>query len=137
MKKLNVLLIDDDEDDRDVFSSAIALLRAQPNCMVLGNAETALVQLEQDTIAPDVIFLDLNMPRMDGREFYMQVKARHKLKNIPIVLFSTSSYLESVRSAELNGAPFIAKPENFSELTLLLENYFDSNFPSVSGVACA
>jgi len=128
MKPLNILLIDDDEDDRDVFTSAIATVSGCPNCITLEDAAAALQKLEEKLLTPDVIFLDLNMPKMDGRDFYLRIKAKQDLKDIPIVLFSTSSFLESVRSEPLINAHFIAKPDSFSELKMVLQEYLDTNF---------
>ena len=128
MKPLNVLLIDDDEDDREVFSSAIAMMDECPDCIVLEDAAAALLKLEKKLLTPDVIFLDLNMPRMDGRDFLIKIKEKESLAHIPIVLFSTSSYLESVKSDTLKGTDFIAKPDSFRELKTILQEYLYTNF---------
>lgn len=128
MKNLKVLLIDDDEDDREVFTSAMAALPGCPQCISLEDAGEALLALEEKMLDPDVIFLDLNMPKMDGKDFFLKMKARQNLMHIPIVIFSTSSFRRSVNSKELDAATFIAKPDTFSELKVLLQDYLDQNF---------
>lgn len=132
MKSINVLLIDDDEDDRDVFTSAISLVSSKLNCTAINDATSALYKMEQNIINPDVIFLDLNMPKMDGKEFFMLMRAQQRFRDIPVVLFSTSNYLECVKSDELCTTPFIAKPEDFTGLINILRNYFEPHMLSAS-----
>lgn len=128
MKTISILLIDDDEDDREVFSSAVEMISGCSDCVTLDDAASALEKLENHGLTPDVIFLDLNMPKMDGRDFFLKIKANPELSHIPIVLFSTSSFLESVRSDILEGADFIAKPDSFTELKLILQDYLNNHF---------
>jgi CheY-like chemotaxis protein len=128
MKPFNVLLIDDDEDDRSVFTSAMGTISERTNCIALEDAALALQQLEEKLLTPDVIFLDLNMPKMDGKEFYLTIQQRQDLSHIPIVIFSTASYLKSRESEVLNAAPFISKPDTFNDLKEILQTYLGSNF---------
>lgn len=60
-------------------------------CQVLADAKAALQQLETRELIPDVIFLDLNMPVMDGKGFLTAIKANQLLKEIPVIMLSTSA----------------------------------------------
>lgn len=128
MKPFNVLLIDDDEDDRSVFTSAMVTISERTHCITLEDAALALQRLEEKQLTPHVIFLDLNMPKMDGKEFFTTIKGRQNLNHIPIVIFSTASYLKSRESEVLNAAPFISKPDTFNDLKEILQSYLGSNF---------
>lgn len=89
----NVLLIDDDEEDIEIFTAAVKEAAGNVQCVVSQDATEALARLESKTLSPDVIFLDLNMPIMSGQRFLQEIKARSALKEIPVIIFSTSSQL--------------------------------------------
>jgi CheY-like chemotaxis protein len=81
-----VLLIDDDEDDHDIFLSAMNEISSITHCSAENGSLMALQKLENREIIPDVIFLDVNMPIMDGQEFLKQIKQRDALKGIPVIM---------------------------------------------------
>jgi len=119
----NILLIDDDEDDQEIFISALEELTDQVSCTPLDNAPDALKFLENGN-HPDVIFLDLNMPVMNGQQFLAIVKQTAALKEIPVVIFSTSSNAETIRQThELGADGFITKPDNFRDLIRVLQDF--------------
>ena len=84
-----VLCIDDDRDDTDFFCDALKEISREAQCMVANDGLTALKILRAET-APDVIFLDINMPKMSGREILVQIKKNYKWSQIPIIIYSTS-----------------------------------------------
>jgi CheY-like chemotaxis protein len=84
-----VLLVDDDEDDRDFFLSVLDVIDASLKCHTAENGSVALQYLIQQKVRPDVIFLDLNMPVMNGKQFLAEVKKRDDLKDIPVIVLST------------------------------------------------
>jgi CheY-like chemotaxis protein len=84
-----ILCIDDDPDDTDFFCDAIKVVNPQAKCVTANDGLSALKVLRSE-ILPDVIFLDINMPRMSGREVLMQIKKSYKLSQIPIVIYSTT-----------------------------------------------
>ncbi|MBA2613668.1 MAG: response regulator [Bacteroidetes bacterium] len=119
----NILLIDDDEDDQEIFLSAVNEIADNVNCYALSNAAEALKKLESKTIIPEVIFLDLNMPVMSGQQFLIEIKKNSQLKNIPILIFSTSSHIETIRlMKELGAHDFITKPNKYDKLIDVLKN---------------
>jgi len=112
------LIIDDDADDRDFFSDALAAVDTRAKCNHAYNGEDALAKLKDiNLINPDYIFLDLNMPRMDGKSFLNKIKKEPKLKDIPVIIFTTSSNPNDVtETLELGAAHYITKPYEFKKM---------------------
>lgn len=118
----NLLLIDDDEDDQEIFLTAVSAVSAQVVCTAMSNAAEALKKLAKKDIDPDVIFLDLNMPVMNGHQFLEEIKKDVTLKNIPVIIFSTSSHPGTIQSTKKLGAhDFITKPGLYDELVTILK----------------
>ncbi len=118
MEYANILFIDDDEDDLDIFSSIARSLLATANTHTANDAGSALAQLDAGEMSPDLIFLDLNMPAMNGRDFLRAVKAKPALRDIPVIVMSTTGQADTVREVKtLCAANYIIKPSSFSELT--------------------
>src|SRR4051812_39600015 len=106
-KKFTFLVVDDDPDDRDFFMEAINELYPSSHCYSAFNGEDALdkMRLKLKQI-PDFIFLDLNMPRMDGWQCLTEIKSDQKLKNIPVIIFTTSSSEKDKRDTRDLGAVY-------------------------------
>lgn len=123
-KNISFLLIDDDEDDRELFQMALENVDAEIQFTEASCGQSALSLLEKATSLPDIIFLDLNMPRMSGRECLTELKNHPTLSTIPVVIFSTSSDPRDKKELMESGAvDFITKPSKTSELTRLLEDF--------------
>ncbi len=121
----NILLIDDDEDDQEIFISALEKISKVVTFNALCNAKEALEKLENKQINPDVIFLDLNMPIMNGQQFLIEVKKKKDLMQIPIIIFSTSSHLPTIKLVkELGAHDFITKPNRYDDLVNILKAVF-------------
>jgi CheY-like chemotaxis protein len=119
----NILLIDDDEDDQEIFVTALKELGSAVVCQAEHSAREALRKLENSQVAADVIFLDLNMPIMNGIQFLKEVKKKESLKDIPVIILTTSSNSETIKETKaLGAADFITKPNNFSELKKILQS---------------
>jgi len=122
----NILQIDDDSDDCELFMEALESVSAATYTAIYDPVE-ALRKLMQKEISPDVIFLDLNMPLMSGLEFLTEIKKEEGLKEIPIIIFSTSQLDDIIREAIAHGADdFISKPNNFNDLKKILSQYIFS-----------
>ncbi|RPD38619.1 response regulator [Chitinophaga barathri] len=116
-----ILLIDDDTDDQEMFLSALEFIDESIVCNTAPNGYEAIMQLNDADSLPDLIFLDLNMPVMNGVQFLREVKVAHKAKDVPVVIYSTASDNQTIQEAKQLGAfQFITKPEKFSELVGLL-----------------
>jgi CheY-like chemotaxis protein len=117
----NLLLIDDDEDDQEIFLSAVRDISDVVRFTTFFSGIEALENLSQSAIRPDVIFLDLNMPVMNGQQFLVAIKKDPNLKDIPVIIFSTSSQPSAIQTVkELGAADFITKPGLFNELVNIL-----------------
>ncbi|RXJ45756.1 response regulator [Gelidibacter gilvus] len=86
------MIVDDDKDDRFFFRSAIRKYNPSFECIEAENGVDALQQLRKREELPDFIFLDLNMPKMDGKECLIELKKDKTLKNISVIIYSTSEY---------------------------------------------
>ena len=119
----NILLIDDDEDDREIFQAAVEKLDQPINCIVLKNAGEALDLLRANQLNADLIFLDLNMPGMNGQQFLLEIKRIEDLKHIPIIILSTSSHSSTIEiTKDLGAMDFFSKPDKFEDLIGILRS---------------
>ena len=126
MQYSRILLIDDDEDDQELFLLAIKEIAASIECTTLSSAHSALTQLETRALVADIIFLDLNMPLMTGQQFLSELNKREGLSRIPVIILSTSSNIETINETKALGARiFITKPSNFTELKNVLFNVLE------------
>jgi CheY-like chemotaxis protein len=122
----NILLIDDDEDDQEIFRTALDKIEPSVRCTELNNAREALQKLVAGEIRPDLIFLDLNMPLMNGQQFLMEIKKVDDLKDIPVIILSTSSHKATIElTKELGAMDFYSKPDKFEDLTGLLRSVLE------------
>lgn len=118
----NILLIDDDEEDQEIFLSVVEQVSAEVDCTCFNDATDALSNLLDQKITPDVIFLDLNMPVMNGRQFLERIKQNKTLANIPVIIFTTSSDAGTKKAMQHLGAhDFITKPGDFNLLVRILQ----------------
>jgi len=121
----NFVLIDDDEDDHEIFCAAVKSISPSIDFTTFFDASEALVKLGQMDVPPDVIFLDLNMPIMNGQQFLTLIKKDINLQNIPVIIFTTSSNVSAIRATKDLGAhDFITKPSSFDEIVILLKPLF-------------
>jgi CheY-like chemotaxis protein len=118
-------LADDDEDDRMLFSEALMEINPSIKCIMAKNGEEALFLLTNGLFElPDYIFLDLNMPVMNGLRCLAEIKKSAQLKNIPVVVYSTSSKKEyEEESRNLGAMNFFIKPPDFTGLTNYLKTF--------------
>lgn len=98
------MIIDDDEDDKFFFKEATESMLISSVCLEANDGADALNQLRKATQLPDFIFLDVNMPRMDGRQCLKELKNDAKLKNIPVIMYSTSFSNDSIEEFRTLGS---------------------------------
>jgi CheY-like chemotaxis protein len=117
-KAYTILLVDDDEEDRQIFMDALDGIDARIRCFTAGDGRAALRLLDECTTLPDIIFLDLNMPGMDGRRFLGEKNKNDRFKAIPVVVYSTSAHPRDIKETkELGAAGFITKPVLFDDIS--------------------
>ena len=105
-----LMIVDDDKDDRFFFRSAVRKNNPSYDCIEATNGADALQQLRNAEQLPDFIFLDLNMPKMDGRECLKELKKDKTLKKIPVIIYSTSDYkLDKKVTKEMGANYFLTK----------------------------
>ncbi len=115
-KKLHLLLADDDIDDCDFFKDAIDEISDPLNLTILNNGVQLMDYLRSNPInPPNLIFLDLNMPKKSGMECMAEIKSSDTLAHIPIIIYSTSLDQAVVNSLyQLGAQHYIQKPAEFA-----------------------
>jgi CheY-like chemotaxis protein len=116
--KTTIMIIDDDDDDRSLFREAVEESKSNCEFMEADSSAEAFAMLERlHGKLPDIIFLDLNMPGITGKQFLKKIKENRKLKEIPVVIYSTSKRLEDYNETiQLGAMNFIIKPASFEDI---------------------
>ena len=118
-----ILLIDDDADDQFIFTDAVHEIAAGIECVTVNNGLEALNYLKTIDQKPSLIFLDLNMPIMNGFECLERIKNEDQFKEIPVIIFTTSNNsLDEKRTKKLGAHVFFTKTPNFKLLKEKLLN---------------
>ncbi|MEN2487133.1 response regulator [Flavobacterium sp. B11] len=121
MGKKIILLADDDQDDAEMFCEALADIDKSIICHCAENGSEALKLLEKQEEIPGIVFLDLNMPIMNGWECLKRLKLNENYKGIPVVMISTSSHKNDLEAAANLGAVcYFVKPTDFKDLKKVL-----------------
>lgn len=117
-------IADDDPDDLELFIEALQQIDAECECVTAFNGLEALDKLsKQPFYIPDFIFLDLNMPRMNGKECLVEIKKSDRLKKIPVIMYSTSGERKYIQETmELGAVFFFQKPNRFGEFIQALQH---------------
>ncbi|TDE11551.1 response regulator [Dyadobacter psychrotolerans] len=112
------LIVDDDADDREFFREAVAEINSSSVCLMADNGAEALRKLRSGIKhLPDYIFLDLNMHLMDGRKCLVELKKDINLKNIPVIILTTSSAQKDIdETRNLGASDFLTKPSEYQKL---------------------
>ena len=118
-----VFLVDDDYEDHEIFKMAFAKVKSDFNLITAENGIEALDKIKEDPeFKPDIIFLDVNMPRMNGKECIREMRKISHVENIPIILYSTHDGQKEINEAKEAGATdFMTKPASISEFTKALQ----------------
>jgi CheY-like chemotaxis protein len=127
---LRFLIVDDDEDDRELFCTALEDVDPTIHCAFAIDGEDALNGLRCGRLSrPDLIFLDLNMPRLNGVRTLIELKKDRHLKDIPVVIHSTSNQERDKEQTAIFGAiGFITKPNCLSDLEQAIAQILNDQF---------
>lgn len=119
---IHIILADDDEDDRMFFTDAFDELKINTKVQTCNDGVELMNYLnKEDSILPNVLFLDLNMPMKNGIECLHEIKADKRFDDIVIAIYSTSSSEEHIEETFICGANiYIKKPSDFNELKRVL-----------------
>jgi CheY-like chemotaxis protein len=133
---IDVLLVEDDPGDVLLIREAFDFNKVHNNLNVVSDGEQALDYLRgtgeyTDRVRPDLVLLDLNLPRKDGREVLAEVKSDPDLRTIPIVVLTTSEAEEDVlKSYQLHANAYVTKPVDFERFVSIVRQ-IDDFFVSV------
>lgn len=122
-KKLkHIFLVDDDEDDQLFFLEALREVDDSIEFTFAENGKKALSKLRELIQLPDIIFLDINMPELNGFECLKEIKKCARLRTVPVIMLSTSVSLHDMTySKELGAEMFYTKPSSYTKLRDLLQ----------------
>lgn len=132
-RPIDILLVEDDPGDVLITKEALEHSKVTNSLSVVDDGEQALAFLRRegeysDATRPDLILLDLNLPRRDGREVLAEVKNDPELRRIPIVVLTTSQAEEDIlRSYDLHANAFVSKPvdfDRFVEVVRQVDEFF-------------
>jgi len=126
---LNILLADDDMDDRFFFDKALKEIPIVSQLITVNNGEQLMAYLiEHSGQLPDVLFLDLSMPRKTGFECLSEIKENEKLKGLTVIMFTTSftrgfDLEDNLRNTlvRMGAADYVRKPSGYEELKLVIQ----------------
>jgi len=117
-KNKNYFIVDDDGDDQQFLIEALTEMDPSVQCHTSFNGREAIAHLQKDlSHLPDAIFLDLNMPRMNGKECLLELKGTAALQHIPVIIYSTTTDQKEIQKAlDMGASHFLIKKSNFREL---------------------
>ena len=123
---IRCLLIDDDIDDHEIFKLALETVDKSILCVCLDESTQAIEKLKADTsFIPSIIFVDINMPVMNGTECLFEIKKMEHLKDVPVIFYSTFADAEKINNMKnLGAAGYFEKPADIDLLTDKLSALF-------------
>lgn len=128
MNIISCVLIDDDVDDHEIFGMALQEMEIQVHCNYFSNPLKALSKLQEGAHIPQFIFLDVNMPYVDGLDCLRKIKEFNHLNECTIFMYSTSNDLQVInRSKALGATDYIVKPTSVQDLRKILATCFERN----------
>ncbi len=127
---MTIALADDDEDDRLFFKDAFGEIKVNTNVTTCNDGVELMEYLNNsETILPNILFLDLNMPRKNGFECLLEIRKNNKFNDIAIAIYSTSSSEEDIENTFVHGANiYIKKPSDFNTLKKILSEVVTLNW---------
>ena len=122
LSKLAVLLIEDDTIETLKFERVVNSMELDVQVTVANNGKEALSLLDAGRNLPDLVLLDLNMPKMDGLEFLAQLRSHEELRYLPTVVLTTSDHQKDIRrSYEAGVAGFVVKPLKYDDYITVIK----------------
>lgn len=126
----SILLADDDADDRDLFSEAIHFIDPTIRVTLRRDGEELMHHLVADSAEFDLIFLDLNMPRKNGKECLAEIKSNRRLAKTPVIVYTTSlNPVDIDETFALGASFFLRKPNSFEDLKDILGIVLSARLP--------
>lgn len=119
---ISILYIDDDPEDIEIFEEAVKVVDTSIRYKGTTNGREAIEALNKGEIVPDHIFLDINMPGMDGKSCLEQLRRDKRLDHVNIIVYSTNSVPNDLTHIESLRATFIRKANSFNDLCTIIRN---------------
>ncbi|NBL64929.1 response regulator [Flavobacterium sp. NST-5] len=128
--QLQVILIDDDREEHFLFREALAEIANDVHFVSYADPSQLFHHLQNDELdKPDIIFLDLNMPQINGIECLERIRQNQQLNNVKVVIYSTSKTKNDIHNCFLKGADlYVSKPNSFSDLGQMFQRVFATNW---------
>lgn len=127
--EISCLLVDDDTDDQEIFGLALHQVDPSVKCVFANDGTRALELFDGDqSYIPEIIFIDMNMPRMNGLECLKEIRKIKRLNKIPIYMYSTAGDIGIMEKCKLHGATdFMVKSASMAELEKTLSRIISPN----------
>ena len=121
--KYTIFLADDDDEDREFFEEVVEEINSKIIVTTFSNGDHLMENLNKSKKIPDCIFLDLNMPLMDGEECLSAIRNSSRLKKIPVIIYSTSIDISNAaRLRDMGANLYLKKPNTFHGLKVAISN---------------
>ncbi|MEX2232761.1 MAG: response regulator [Cyclobacteriaceae bacterium] len=129
---MTILYVDDDPDDRQIFLEAVKTIDESFVCNTAKDGLDALTYLDSNTL-PDVVFLDINMPLMNGKACLAEIKGNKNTSHVPVIIFTTSNNPQEKDECKgLGATDFVHKPISYIEMKDILTSIFITNFSDLT-----
>ncbi len=126
---IRIILADDDEDDRSFFKEALESVKIKTNIVLLNDGVQLMNHLESAETLPDMLFLDLNMPKKNGMQCLKEIREKERLRYLTVAIYSTSASQMDIEEAFVKGANiYIRKPNDFLKLKKILSEVVSVNW---------
>lgn len=120
---MTIFYIDDDADDREFFIEAVSQISTDLLCYTAKDGAHGLRELQEMIVMPDFIFVDVNMPVMNGKQFLLEIKKRPRFRSIPVVIYSTTTRPdEHAEYHEAGAFKVLAKPSSIKNISELIRS---------------
>lgn len=129
-ENITIFIVDDDEDDKNLFIDSAKEVNKEINFMTASNGQEAMrILKDEHNLLPDYIFLDLRMPRINGRQCLAEIKKEERLSHIPVFIYTTSRDVnDSIDLGKRGAVHFISKPDNPTEIYYILSTVLDAKW---------
>jgi CheY-like chemotaxis protein len=125
MSKQTILYVDDDRDDQELFIEVLRDIEPSYQCIVANDGLQALASLANLNPLPICMYIDLNMPKLDGWELLTMLKENKCYDGIPKFIISTAQITSHIEKAKLLGAKdFLTKPNSYNDFVVMLKSCF-------------
>ena len=127
---VRLLIVDDDVEDRNFVIAAVKEIDADIECITANDGQQALEVLLNSPTLPDLVLLDLRMPRFGGRKCLVEMRKNTRFENLPVIIYTTSTEVEESQELKKMGAlHFISKPTNPDEIYYLMSMVLEDQVP--------